>query len=51
LLVEVFGDNSQEIVAGYSTNIDASKTGDINKAGFMDTSMTNDASEIAKYFA
>jgi hypothetical protein len=52
LLVDVFGDSSQEIVAGYSTCINPDAfAGDVNKAGFKNTSMTNDASEVAKYFA
>ncbi len=52
LLVDVFGDNSKEIVVGYSTCIDANAyVGDVNKAGFKNTSMTDDANEVAKYFA
>ena len=51
LLVSVFGgDPDKEFVAGYSTCIDSSLSGDLNKAGFRNTTMTNDATELAKYF-
>ena len=51
LLVKVFGgDANKEFIAGYSTCIDTAKVGDINKAGFKNTSMTNDPEQVAKYF-
>ena len=51
LLVDVFGDNEAEIVAGYSTNINPDAfAGDVNKAGFKNTYITGDATEVAKYF-
>ena len=51
ILANTFGGKAdKQIVVGYSTCINTQVEGHLNSAGFKNTSMTNDASEVAKYF-